>query len=73
VKYDKDLNLVGDLAESWQVSPDGLTITSSCAGSEMQDGKDFTAEDIRFGYQTIINPNTRTAYSGITGNSKKPG
>ena len=27
VKYDKDLNLVGDLAESWDISPDNLTIT----------------------------------------------
>ena len=27
VRYDKNLNLEGDLAESWDVSPDGLTIT----------------------------------------------
>jgi peptide/nickel transport system substrate-binding protein len=65
LKYDKDLNLVGDLAESWEVSPDGLTITFKLRrGVKWQDGKEFTAEDVRFGYQTIINPNTRTAYSG---------
>ena len=65
LKYDKNLNLVGDLAESWQVSPDGLTITFKLRkGVKWQDGKEFTAEDIMFGYQTIINPNTRTAYSG---------
>jgi peptide/nickel transport system substrate-binding protein len=27
VKYDKDLNIVGDLAESWEVSKDNLSIT----------------------------------------------
>src|SRR4051794_21919812 len=27
VRYDKDLKLEGDLAQSWEVSPDGLTIT----------------------------------------------
>ena len=65
LKYDKNLNLVGDLAESWEVSPDGLTITFKLRkGAKWQDGKEFTAEDIMFGYQTIINPNTRTAYSG---------
>src|SRR5512139_2906048 len=65
VKYDKDLNLVGDLAESWEVSPDGLTITFKLRrGVKWQDGREFTAEDVRFGYQTIINSNTRTAYSG---------
>ena len=27
VKYDRDLNIVGDLAESWDISKDGLVIT----------------------------------------------
>ena len=27
VNYDRDLNIVGDLAESWDISPDGLVIT----------------------------------------------
>ena len=65
VKYDKNLKLTGDLAESWEVSPDGLTITFKLRrGVKWQDGKDFTAEDVMFGFQTIINPNTRTAYGG---------
>ncbi|MDI6755964.1 MAG: peptide-binding protein [Thermodesulfobacteriota bacterium] len=65
VKYDKDLNLVGDLAESWEVSPDGLTITFKLRkGVKWQDGVEFTAEDVMFGFKTIINPNTRTAYGG---------
>jgi peptide/nickel transport system substrate-binding protein len=65
LKYDQNLTLKGDLAESWTVSPDGLTITFKLRrGVKWQDGKDFTAHDVMFGFQTIINPNTRTAYSG---------
>jgi len=65
VKYDKNLKLVGDLAESWGVSQDGLTITFRLRqGVKWEDGKEFTAEDVMFGFKTITNPNTRTAYAG---------
>jgi len=65
VKYDKNLNLVGDLAESWQISADGLTITFKLRrGVKWHDGQEFTADDVKFGFETIIHPHTRTAYSG---------
>ncbi len=65
VKYDKNLNLVGDLAESWDISQDNLTITFHLRkGVKWQDGVEFTADDVMFGYQTIVNPNTPTAYAG---------
>ncbi len=65
VKYDANLNLIGDLAESWKVSNDGLTITFKLRqGVKWQDGKEFTADDVLFGFRTILNPNTRTAYAG---------
>ena len=65
VKYDQNLNLIGDLAESWEVTKDGLTITFKLRqGVKWQDGKEFTADDVLFGFKTILNPNTRTAYAG---------
>jgi peptide/nickel transport system substrate-binding protein len=65
VKYDKNLKLVGDLADSWDISEDGLTITFHLRkGVRWHDGVEFTAHDVMFGYKTIIDPNTRTAYSG---------
>lgn len=65
VKYDKNLTLVGDLAESWDISEDGLTITFHLRkGVRWHDGVPFTANDVMFGYETIIDPNTRTAYAG---------
>ncbi len=65
VKYDKDLNLVGDLAESWDISDNKLTITFHLRnGVTWQDGVEFTADDVMFGYQAIIDPNTPTPYAG---------
>ncbi|RLB06894.1 MAG: peptide-binding protein [Deltaproteobacteria bacterium] len=65
VKYDKDLNLVGDLAEDWEISPDGKTITFHLRrGVRWHDGVEFTAEDVLFGFRTITSPKTPTAYSG---------
>ena len=65
VKYDGDLNLIGDLAESWEISPDGLTITFKLRrGVKWQDGAPFTAQDVLFTYQVMVDPKTPTAYAG---------
>ncbi|RJX31274.1 MAG: peptide-binding protein [Desulfarculus sp.] len=65
LKYDKDLNLVGSLAESWTVSPDGLTITFKIRkGVRWQDGKPYTAADALFNWRFMVDPKTPTAYSG---------
>ena len=64
VKYDKDLKIVGELAESFQVSPDGLTITFKLRRNvTWHDGKPFTARDVLYTYRVIIDPQTPTAYS----------
>jgi peptide/nickel transport system substrate-binding protein len=64
VKYDKNLNLVGDLAERWEISSDGLTITFHLKkGVTWHDGEEFTSRDVLYTYKVIINPKTPTAYS----------
>ncbi|ABB31470.1 peptide ABC transporter, periplasmic peptide-binding lipoprotein [Geobacter metallireducens GS-15] len=64
VKYDKNLELVGDLAESWQVSPDGLTITFRLRkGVKWHDGTEFTSRDALYTYRVTIDPKTPTAYA----------
>ncbi len=64
VKYDTDLKVIGDLAQSWDISKDGLVITFHLKeGVKWTDGVEFTAADVMFGYQTIINDKTPTAYS----------
>lgn len=63
VKYDTDLSVIGDLAESWEISSDGLVITFHLRkGVKWTDGVEFTAEDVLFGYLTIIDEKTPTAY-----------
>ena len=64
VKYDKDLRIVGDLAESFTISPDGLTITFRLRkGVRWHDGAPFTARDVLYTYKVVVDPNTPTAYS----------
>ncbi|MBI5408455.1 MAG: peptide-binding protein [Nitrospirae bacterium] len=63
VKYDTDLSIIGDLAESWDISPDGLVITFHLKkGVKWTDGVEFTADDVMFGYKTIIDEKTPTPY-----------
>ena len=64
VKYDKNLNLVGDLAESWEVSPDGLVITFHLRrGVIWQDGHEFTSRDVLYTYRVTVDPKTPTPYA----------
>ena len=63
VKYDTDLSVIGDLAESWGISKDGLVITFLLRkGVKWADGVEFTADDVMFGYKTIIDEKTPSAY-----------
>ena len=63
VKYDTDLSVIGDLAESWEISKDGLVITFHLRkGVKWADGGEFTADDVMFGYKTIIDEKTPSAY-----------
>jgi len=65
VKYDKNINIVGDLAESWDVSENGLAITFHLRkGVRWHDGSPFTAADVLYTYQVTTDPKTPTAYAG---------
>ncbi|MCX5843330.1 MAG: peptide-binding protein [Deltaproteobacteria bacterium] len=65
VKYDKDVNIVGDLAESWKISRGGLVITFHLRkGVKWHDDQPFTARDVMFTYKLTIDPKTPTAYAG---------
>jgi peptide/nickel transport system substrate-binding protein len=47
------------LADSWGVSPDGLTYTFHLnKQARWQDGVDFTADDVKFSFDAALDPNT---------------
>jgi peptide/nickel transport system substrate-binding protein len=63
VKYDRDLKLVGDLAESWVVRRKGLEIVFHLRKNVFwHDGMAFTAHDVAFTYQRLIDPKVLTPY-----------
>ncbi|MBU4477734.1 MAG: peptide-binding protein [Candidatus Omnitrophica bacterium] len=65
LKYDKDLNLTGDLAQSWDVQDGGLVIVFHLRRNvKWHDGTAFTADDVDFTYRKLIDPSVRTPYSG---------
>jgi peptide/nickel transport system substrate-binding protein len=64
VRYDKNLLLEGDLAESWEISADQLTITFHLRRNvSWHDGTPFTSADVLFTYQMYINPDVPTSYA----------
>ncbi len=64
VRYDKNLEFEGELAESWDISADGLTITFHLRkGVQWHDGAPFTSADVLFTYQLLVDPATPTAYA----------
>ncbi len=63
IKYDRDLqNLVGDLAESWELKggPEPEITFRLRRGVLWHDGKPFTAEDVKFTYDKIMDERTNT-------------
>src|SRR5437660_9515590 len=50
---------VGDLAESWTVSKDGLTYTFKIRrGVKFHDGSELTSRDVKASYDKILKPTT---------------
>ena len=63
LKYDRDLNVIGQLAESWEVSKDNLTITFHIRpGLKWTDGKPLTSADCAFTLSLIQDEKTQSAY-----------
>ncbi len=64
LKYDKNLDLVGELAESWHISADNKTITFKLKPNlEWADGKPLTSTDVLFTWQLVTDEETRSPYA----------
>ena len=63
LRYDKNLEFEGQLAESWQISPDQRVITFKLKPNlKWADGKSLTSADILFTWKLITDEKTRTPY-----------
>ncbi|MEO1953132.1 MAG: peptide-binding protein [Campylobacterales bacterium] len=63
VKYDKDLNIVGDLADKFYFENNTTLIFKLKKNVLWHDGAKFDANDVVFTYKTIISPKIATPYS----------
>ena len=64
LKYSEWLEVIGDLAQSWTVSPDGLELTFVLRPNvRWHDGTPVTAADVQFTYRKLIDPAVRTPFS----------
>ncbi|MBI1979579.1 MAG: peptide-binding protein [Elusimicrobia bacterium] len=72
VKYDSQIQLIGDLAESWDISKDGLTFRFHLKHNVFwHDGHPFTAEDVLYTYERLVDPEVKTPYSSNFDKVKK--
>lgn len=63
LKYDKNLDLEGELAKSWTISSDRRTITFKLKPDmKWADGQPLTSADILFTWKLVTDENTRTPY-----------
>ncbi|MCA1670042.1 MAG: ABC transporter substrate-binding protein, partial [Thermomicrobia bacterium] len=54
-----------DLATKWEVGPDNKTYTFTLRqGVKWHDGQPFTADDVKFSYDSYMNPDTGTQRAG---------
>jgi peptide/nickel transport system substrate-binding protein len=66
--YDDDLNLQPHLAESWEQSEDGLTWTFRLReGVMFHNGREMTAEDVKWSFERLIDPATGAGNAGRVG------
>ena len=57
--FDDDMNLIPWLAEEWENSEDGLTWTFMLReGVTFSNGRELTAEDVRWSFDRLIDPDT---------------
>ena len=61
---DKDNKIIPGVAESWDISEDGLTYTFHIReNAKWSDGKKITAEDFVYSWQRAVDPITASEYA----------
>ncbi len=72
VRYSPELELTGELAKSWEFSPDCRELTFHLREDvKWHDGEPFTSADVVFTYETVTDPETPTPYGSNYGPVKE--
>ncbi len=61
VRFDENANFVPDIAESYDISPDGRTYTFHLRrGVRFTNGREVTAQDFKYSFERVLSPDTRS-------------
>jgi peptide/nickel transport system substrate-binding protein len=64
IDYDAQGNIVPSIATSWKISDDGLTYTFQLRQDvKWHDGQTLTAEDVKFTYEKILDPQIASRFN----------
>ena len=62
----KELAIVGDLAETWEVSPDGRTTTFRLnPNAKFHNGRTVTANDVKWSIERATSPETEAFNASV--------
>src|SRR5262249_12080747 len=66
VQADKDIRIQPDLAEKWELSPDGKAYTFSLRkGVKFHNGRELVADDVKYSLERIRDPNKASQGKGL--------
>jgi ABC-type transport system substrate-binding protein len=61
VGIDENLKLTPDIAEKWEISPDGKTYTFALRKNvKFHDGRSVTAQDVKYSFERALDPKTQS-------------
>lgn len=72
VRFGVGTEILPDVAEAWEISPDGRTYTFSLRrGVRFTNGRDVTARDFKYSFERVLDPRTKSSrgwvFQGIVG------
>ncbi len=67
ISFDKELNIIPDIAQDWTISPDGLVYTFNLRSNVLfHDGsRRVTADDFKFSMERALNPDTLSSVGDV--------
>ena len=65
LRHDRDMQVVGDLAETWQAVSDTTFVFKLRKGVQWHHGRAFTAEDVKYSFERLLDEKTASPWRSI--------